>query len=182
MSAPIEFVGFGKIARLVGDMTITEKIDGTNAAIGITDDGQVWAQSRSRIITPKDDNFGFAVWVQENVDELSTLGPGVHFGEWWGRGIQRNYGLQERRFSLFNVERWSDIGGLRPPCCHVVPTLDVRTFDTHVIHQVASRLAYTGSNAAPGFDNPEGVMVWLHRARLMLKHPFDANHKTEAAA
>ena len=121
MTAP-EFTGFGKIARLVGDMTITEKIDGTNAAVGITEDGDVYAQSRSRIITPKDDNFGFAAWVEAHTDELLNLGPGVHFGEWWGMGIQRKYGLTERRFSLFNVARWAN-GWERPACCPVVPIL-----------------------------------------------------------
>jgi hypothetical protein len=79
-------------------------------------------RSRSRWITPDDDNFGFAAWVEANRDELLTLGPGRHFGEWWGSGIQRGYGLPkgEKRFSLFNVSRW---GESRPACCHVVPVL-----------------------------------------------------------
>jgi hypothetical protein len=57
---------------------------------------------------------------EEHRDDLLTLGPGRHFGEWWGAGIQRRYGLTEKRFSLFNVTRW---GEARPACCHVVPTL-----------------------------------------------------------
>ena len=50
------------------------------------------------------------------------LGVGQHFGEWWGFGIQRGYGLHERRFSLFNTGRWSD-PAVRPACCGVVPVL-----------------------------------------------------------
>ena len=52
--------------------------------------------------------FGFARWVETNRERLITLlGPGLHFGEWWGSGIQRGYGLTkgDKRFSLFNVER-----------------------------------------------------------------------------
>jgi len=99
---------------------ITEKIDGTNAAIGVVQTGwdgeagavsrphyRVYAQSRTRIITPQSDNMGFAAWVQQHAEVLAqTLGEGLHFGEWWGVGIQRGYGLSERRFSLFNTARW----------------------------------------------------------------------------
>ena len=36
------------------------KLDGTNAAVQIFPSGQVVAQSRSRVITPTQDNMGFA--------------------------------------------------------------------------------------------------------------------------
>ena len=178
MSAP-EFTSFGKIARLSGDMTITEKIDGTNAAVVITENGEIYAQSRKRFIKPGDDNYGFASWVTQHSDELVNLGPGVHFGEWWGKGIQRGYGLDERRFSLFNVDRWTED---RPACCHVVPTLTVGPFSTEAVSLVAEWLLDNGSVAAPGFDRPEGVMVWLHRPRLMLKQPFEQGPKGEQVA
>ena len=104
-----EFVAFPKIPRLVRDIIITEKIDGTNASVYVGEDGQVMAGSRSRWITPTDDNFGFAKWVAANADELRTgLGIGTHYGEWWGAGVQRKYGLTEKRFSLFNVSRWAE--------------------------------------------------------------------------
>jgi hypothetical protein len=173
----IEFTSFGKVARMVGDMTVTEKLDGTNAAVGVTFDGTVFAQSRNRIITPTDDNYGFAAWVRDNTADLLTLGPGVHFGEWWGQGIQRKYGLDERRFSLFNVDRWT---AERPACCHVVPILYVGPFCTSQVLQSAFELTLYGSDAAPGFTNPEGVMVWLHNPRIMLKHPFDPAPKGTA--
>jgi hypothetical protein len=102
-----EFVPWPKIHRLFRDVIITEKIDGTNAAIGISDDGEVHAQSRKRIITPADDNYGFAKWVHANAAVLAEhLGPGLHFGEWCGLGINRGYGLPEKRFALFNAARW----------------------------------------------------------------------------
>jgi hypothetical protein len=88
-------------------MIVTEKLDGTNAQVHITDDGRIFAGSRNRWITPDADNFGFARWVAEHEEELRALGPGSHYGEWWGSGIQRRYGLDEKRFSLFNVGRWT---------------------------------------------------------------------------
>ncbi len=118
-------------------MVITEKIDGSNAAIGIVelteteyvegafppalfahyqDDDRffgLYAQSRSRLITPgkSTDNYTFAQWVLEHADSLvRDLGVGLHFGEWWGSGINRGYGLPkgEKRFSLFNTSRYAD--------------------------------------------------------------------------
>ncbi|HKZ20316.1 MAG TPA: RNA ligase family protein [Acidimicrobiia bacterium] len=164
-----EFTAFPKIPRLFRDCTITEKIDGTNAAVVIGDDGSIRAQSRKRFITPEDDNYGFAAWVRDNEDELRALGPGVHFGEWWGQGIQRRYGLNEKRFSLFNIERW---GQERPNCCDVVPVLYSGTFDLHHVQWCLDDLKFKGSCAAPGFMDPEGVMIYHHAARLYFKAPF----------
>ena len=97
-----DFVAFPKIARLNREIVITEKIDGTNASIYVSEkDGAVYAGSRTRWITPEDDNFGFARWVRDHADELRTgLGFGVHFGEWWGAGIQRRYGLTPHAYHL----------------------------------------------------------------------------------
>src|SRR6185369_17529395 len=98
----IAFQPWPKIPRLNRDITITEKIDGTNAAVGVSyDKAVVWAQSRTRIITPQNDNAGFAKWVEQNARELAdVLGPGLHFGEWWGQGVQRGYGMTRKFFSL----------------------------------------------------------------------------------
>ena len=103
-----DFVAFPKIPRLSRRCVITEKIDGTNACIFIGEDGEFLVGSRTRWITPENDNHGFARWAYEHKDELLGLGPGRHFGEWWGQGIQRGYGLKEKRFSLFNTSRWMD--------------------------------------------------------------------------
>jgi len=170
----MEFVAFGKLARLYRDCTITEKLDGTNACVIVTEDGQVGAQSRNRLITPGDDNYGFAAWVQEHRDELLQLGPGHHFGEWWGAGIQRRYGLEEKRFSLFNVNRWGDE---RPACCHVVPTLYSGVFYSGVVTDHLDRLR-CGSEAAPGFMEPEGLVVFHHASKVLYKVTLDGDgHK-----
>ena len=108
-----EFHAFRKITRLHRECIATEKIDGTNGLVWVGDDGTVRAGSRSRWITPEADNFGFARWVAEHAEELRALGIGYHYGEWWGAGIQRRYGLDHKRFSLFNVSLWAD-GAVRP--------------------------------------------------------------------
>jgi hypothetical protein len=172
-----EFIPFPSISR-IRNMTISEKIDGTNAQVYITDDFRLFAGSRSRWITPENDNAGFARWVKANYDELMTLGPGSHFGEWWGSGIQRGYGLPkgEKRFSLFNATRWTD--DVRPKCCHVVPVLYEGPFDTAKIDGVLADLQITGSMASPGFMNIEGIVVWHEKSRTLFKKTVDGDgHK-----
>lgn len=178
------FEGFPKIARLSRPVIITEKIDGTNAQVFIEHEGLVepeqasqatafidgfviFAGSRKRIITPANDNFGFAAWVAGNAPDLIHLGPGRHFGEWWGQGIQRKYGLDEKRFSLFNLHRWSED---RPACCHVVPILGTGSvFDTAAVDFALNLLSNGGSHAAPGFMDPEGVVVYHTHSNVLFK-------------
>lgn len=172
----VEFLAWPKIARLNREVIITEKIDGTNAAIGILEDGRVYAQSRKRIITPEADNFGFAAWVYENSEELAAqLGPGLHFGEWWGSGIQRGYGLPkgEKRFSLFNALRWTahediEFQCFEAPLCYVVPIVETSNGFDMVDHAV-ERLRRHGSIAGVGFDNPEGVVAYHKHSNTSFK-------------
>lgn len=168
MEDAIEFEPFQKIARLKRACIITEKIDGTNACVFIGDDGEFRVGSRTRWITPEDDNHGFARWAFAHRDELMELGPGRHFGEWWGLGIQRSYGLKEKRFSLFNVGRWN--AETPPPaCCGTVPVLFEGPFDTGAVDGVLAFLRRNGSSAAPGFSKPEGIIVYLPAARDYFK-------------
>lgn len=166
----IEFVEFPKIARFSREIIITEKIDGTNACVYVGEDGTVLAGSRSRWITPSDDNFGFAAWVAEHSSELRELGPGRHFGEWWGRGIQRHYDMPCRVFSLFNVDRWSDS---RPKCCDVVPVLYRGQFESDAVNSCLVRLADLGSYAAPGFKRPEGVIIYHVAGNVSFKKTLE---------
>lgn len=193
MSDLIEFQPFPKMARYSRQSLVTEKIDGTNACIFITPSGAgIMAGSRNRWITPSDDNYDFAKWVEENRTELLKLGPGRHYGEWWGRGIQRNYGLTERRFSLFNAMRWHGVGDkprefptadprvlkkteLAPECCHVVPILGYVPFGSHHIEECVENLRRHGSLASPGFTNPEGVVVYHVAGNVGFKKTLDGD-------
>ena len=57
------------------------KLHGTNAGIHVLPDGRVSTQSRSRLLTLKKDNAGFAAWVQERQHVFARLNtatrPGV---------------------------------------------------------------------------------------------------------
>jgi hypothetical protein len=167
----MDFVGFPKMARLSRECIITEKIDGTNACIYIGEDGEFLVGSRTRWITPEDDNYGFAKWAYANKEELMKLGPGQHFGEWWGQGIQRKYGLTEKRFSLFNVSRWTEL--TKPACCHVVPVLYRGIFHTYEATDCLARLSLHGSVAAPGFMKPEGVVIYHVAAKVGFKKTLE---------
>lgn len=191
----VPFREWPKMARLSREMIITEKIDGTNSSIFIqqqiletegeqpdviaVEDYQgtkytIRAGSRNKWITPgkTSDNAGFASWVKANSSELVKLGEGHHFGEWWGQGIQRNYGLKEKRFSLFNVERWGS-PDIRPACCSIVPVLYRGEFSTLIARLTLDELAANGSSAAPGFMKPEGIIVWHTAANIGFKKTIE---------
>lgn len=201
-----DFIKFPKIARLKRDCVITEKIDGTNAQIHVTatdlsesvaPDSNVlftWADeenqydmragSRTRWIVPGNDNYGFAAWVKSNAEELSKLGAGSHFGEWWGAGIQRRYGLSgnDKRFSLFNVHRWEGEASGRPDCCLTVPVIYRGEFESHMVETAISSLRETGSRAAPDFMNPEGVIVYHVASNTMFKRTLEKDHEPKGLA
>lgn len=182
----MEFEAFPKIRRIFKDsMIVSEKIDGTNAQVYIPDEEEmktsarkVWAGSRNRWVEPGNDNYGFAAWVEANYEELLKLGPGRHFGEWWGKGIQRGYGLTEKRFSLFNTSRWGGNNAhLRPACCHVVPVLGCWQMDTGKIREILEELKTSGSQASPGFMDIEGIVVYHPASNQLFKYTVDDNHK-----
>lgn len=166
-----DFIPFAKIGRLSRDIIITEKLDGTNGVIEIAEDGDFHVGSRTRWITPEMDNHGFAAWAHAHHDELTALGVGRHFGEWWGQGIQRKYGLTEKRWSLFNVGRWN-AENPPPACCHVVPILGRGDFDTAFVRQVMTNLEVDGSRAAPGFMKPEGIIIFHTQSGVLFKKTF----------
>jgi hypothetical protein len=181
----MEFQAFPKITRLSRDIIITEKLDGTNASITITEDGQFLTGSRTRWITPEEDNYGFAKWARANQDELMKLGVGTHFGEWWGQGIQRNYSLREKRFSLFNTTRWSD-GEVRPACCSIAPVLYAGPLEDHGVMKgvkTALHLLQTeGSVAAPGFMKPEGIIIFHVQGNLLFKKTLEKDDEPKSKA
>jgi hypothetical protein len=198
----LDFNAWPKTPRLYRESWVTEKIDGTNAQVAIlpatseqvvdnkhaiaafadptspTGYYLMFAGSRTRWVTPSSDNYGFAAWVLENHVALKQLGEGRHFGEWWGRGINRNYGLTDRKFSLFNTIRWClhnatpeliPNGNPRqepqyqkplPACVGLVPVLERGTFCESLVETALLRLRIEGSFAAPGFRNPEGIVVF----------------------
>jgi hypothetical protein len=177
-------------------VTVTEKIDGSNSAIrirpydGTVDDSNVvlhvtvddtpfsvWAQSRKRLLKPgkSTDNFGFAGWVYDNASDLvRVLGPGDHFGEWWGAGIQRGYGLKEKRFSLFNAVRWEEYlhhtearSGIEN--LYIVPILFRGKFYDLNVSELREDLYTKGTRVVPGGRASEGMVVYLREVNASYK-------------
>lgn len=169
-----DFQPFSSLSRLYRDIVITEKIDGTNAQVCINEDGTIQAGSRNRWITPEQDNYGFARFVSENEDEFRKLGVGRHFGEWWGNGIQRGYGQSNKRFSLFNTGRWRFNSDSK---IETVPVLYEGIFSDQAITDVLNTLKLDGSRAAPGFMQPEGIVIWHTHSRHSYKVTLDNNDK-----
>lgn len=71
------------------------KLHGTNAAIHVKDGEMVAFQSRNRLITPGDDNQGFAQAMTnlEKPYDLSAFDDHIIYGEWAGQGIQSNVAI-----------------------------------------------------------------------------------------
>jgi len=195
----MEFEAFNKIPRLSREIVITEKIDGTNAQVVIFNrdaltpedlvtphisvvsggiDWAVFVGSRTIWLTEHTDNKGFFAWVYSHVNELvEGLGEGRHYGEWWGQGIARNYGLKEKRFSLYNTSRWTES---RPACCHVVPELYRGDFTTEAINTQIEELREFGSVVSPGFMKPEGVVIFHTAGNLMFKKTLENDDKPKS--
>lgn len=186
MSAMPEFRPWPKTPRLFKDATVTEKIDGTNGALHVTEDGEVFAQSRNRMLSKGADNHGFASWAWNHRNILAeTLGVGTHFGEWWGNGINRGYGCEpgERYFSLFNTNKWGHLREASPlDSLSVMPVLWTGTMDTAAILGVAAELRFNGSEAKPGYMDPEGVCIYHAAANQIYKFPFDKREGREASS
>ena len=186
-----DFLEFPKIARFSRDVIVTEKIDGTNGCIfiGALRD-EFLVGSRTKWITRETDNHGFANWAYDHKDELmEKLGPGRHFGEWWGSGIQRGYGLTkgEKRFSLFNVSRWVLAGQtpgekqeVLPACVGLVPVLWEGNMDHIDIEDIIETLRIGGSHAVPGFMKPEGIVIYHVAANVGFKKTIEKDDQPKS--
>lgn len=185
----VEFKPYPKTPRLANVLCeITEKIDGTNGCI-LVDEGYIAAGSRNKLLCERrrapystelsdqttwhgSDNYGFGQWVMDNAAELSKLGPGLHYGEWWGQGIQRRYGLTEKRFTLFHSGRYMATHGPDlPSCVSLAPVIYSGHYDPNVVPECVERLKLHGSYAAPGFHRPEGVILRMNG--MVMKEIFD---------
>lgn len=94
------------------------KLDGTNAAVQIAPNDDVIYQSRERIITPSDDNYGFAAWASTQQKNWISVASNVRYftgikdanvtiyGEWAGPGIQKNVAVSQipkKHFFIFAI-------------------------------------------------------------------------------
>lgn len=186
-----QFKGWGSTPRENKNKTVLEKIDGTNACVVIYD-GQVKAQSRKRMITPDDDNYGFAKWVYDNAGVLmDTLGFGYHYGEWFGPGIQGNpLGVESKRFALFHATKYTEDNGYelnKVDGLETVPLLHHGQSNIWTIPQIVEDLEMYGSKVKGAATDgtvaakAEGIIIWNNetktRTKILLEN--DAFHKWE---
>jgi len=191
------FERFASLTRFSHGWTVTEKIDGTNACVVVAkqdheaelpanliasvDGFDVFAQSRNNMIVPGKDNMAFAHFVHENADLLvSILGEGRHYGEWAGAGIQRRYGMDKKVFALFNAARWGDLrnhkdGGLLGGKLTSVPVLAEGYMGEPGAEfaRIMEALKENGSAFAPGFMDPEGIVMRHGPSGTLFKKTFD---------
>lgn len=124
ISERITFVGLDEDGKAIFDPSIkkptltfkgTVKIHGTNAGVSYNNEHGMWAQSKNDVITPENDNYGFAFFAYSNEDffvkslkefaakndiDLDEYTITV-YGEWAGEGIQKGMGISNHPKSLF---------------------------------------------------------------------------------
>lgn len=119
----------------------------------------VYAASRTRWLTPEDDNYGFAKWVQENsLTLIELLGEGRHYGEWAGPGINSGEGLAQKTFIPFDYWKYPKDRPL-PEDIKPVPVLYCGKIDFGHIEAVMNDLKNNGSKLTPGYMTPEGIVI-----------------------
>ena len=95
--------------------TGTVKLHGTNSSITLSKDGDIYAQSREQILSIKEDNSGFASFLEENKEVFKQLLSSIDmkdydyvsvFGEWCGKGIQKGVAINklEKMFVIFDIK------------------------------------------------------------------------------
>jgi len=98
----------------------SEKHQGTNASVAFPPEGGFYCQSRTQIITPENDNAGFARWVEDNKTLFQKMDKSgvVVYGEWCGKGIQKGVAISQvpRQFVVFAVRilggEWMNRAGI----------------------------------------------------------------------
>ena len=129
---------FVKVARSFNNRTVlqgTVKLHGTNGGIRFP---ECIPQSRNRLVTVEDDNFGFAKFVEDNKDafidtykqilkinNMSTDAPLMIFGELVGKGIQDTVAVSEldKSFFIFSAALVIDNNGCED--LYWLPYIDV---------------------------------------------------------
>lgn len=118
-----QFVGFSEDGTPIYDKNIklptvklfgTVKLHGTNAGVQQLPDGTLKFQSRTNYITIENDNYGFAFWASTKGNELTEIFEHYRnkfnisddstltiYGEWAGKGIQKNVAISEHEKSFF---------------------------------------------------------------------------------
>lgn len=127
VKAEREWAAFHNVEPRVRPFRGTVKLHGTNAGITRKEDGSLVYRSRTREITPEDDNAGFARHMAANEPTLLGIfnviegdGDKALFGEWCGAGVQSSVGIsaESKMFVVFGArvgESWIEHRALPAP-------------------------------------------------------------------
>lgn len=103
----------------------TVKLHGTNASVVLDNEGNIYTQSKKNIITPEQDNYGFAQYVEDNKEHafkpmLARIFSSIEYnnkfeyiavyGEWCGKGIQDKVAITQldKMFVIFGIKYGMD--------------------------------------------------------------------------
>lgn len=123
------FVGMGEDGEPIYDHTMvkpvitftgTVKLHGTNASVCLNKERGFWVQSKGNIITPQNDNAGFAFFAETKKESFVDIMEDIAlrydisletntitlYGEWCGKGVQKKVAISEidKAFFLFGVK------------------------------------------------------------------------------
>jgi len=155
----------------------TVKLHGTNAGVCYHPAHGLWAQSRESLLTPQQDNAGFARWMEANRVALEPLfaaliaandikfGPDTVlalYGEWAGKGIQAGVGITElpKAFYLFaaNVSHGDDEGTW-------LDSADLRSVESRIFNVED----YANYRIAIDFNKPQAVQAELAELTMQVE-------------
>lgn len=164
---------------------ITEKVDGTNGLIELYDSSieGVLFGSRNRYISANDDNMGFVSFFKNYTNQLGTLTNYIEeekliypiriYGEWFGKGIQRGYNLEAKFFMPFNEYLAIKMIDAGIPHIKMPVTLYSGKFSVEILEGCMNKLKDEGSQVVPGYNRPEGVVVYFPKHNFRLKETFE---------
>jgi hypothetical protein len=155
----------------------TCKLHGSNAGIVLKENGQIIPQSRNRVLSVGDDNFGFAAFVEKNRELLEVLLNELCmeefdytlYGEWCGGNIQPKVALEklDKHFVIFTVyshhDQWMfpsytlDVNGYK------VDYARLNAAGIYFIHQIPSH------EIVVDFNRPEDVVDQLSELTLAVE-------------
>jgi hypothetical protein len=134
----------------------TIKLHGSNGGISLSDNGEMWFQSRNRILSIRSDNNGFWQFCRDRKDSFLALidqikyfyfddnNPGIIsiFGEYCGEGINQGCAIHQlsKRFIIFAVKivptesdsYYIDSSDLSDPKNNIHNINDFKTFKVNI--------------------------------------------------
>ena len=183
---------------------ISEKVDGTNSLIEINEvfpvgepkEIQVRFGSRNRYITFNNDNAGFANFFRhyearfkdvaadiilkelevsgETLTECQEQYPLRIYGEWFGSGIQRGYGLKDKFFMPFSTFYAEKLIEYQVPNI-IKPNIMYTGKFSQEIADICMQTLTNGSLVIPEFKRPEGIVIHFPKYNLRLKQTFEGS-------